>query len=366
MPTPTLTRPRLATAAVAAAAFAMPLLGLATPSQAATNDRGLFGAQDPTYDGAYRQGLAITGLAAADRDIPRAAVNWLRRQQCGNGSFVSYRQDPATPCPKPDPASFTGPDSNSTAFGAMALWVAGERGAARRAARYLRTLRNADGGFAYYRGGASDANSTGLALAALRTVPVKGAKQARTAGRQYLRSVQFRCSASPADRGLLSYQRTPKTPNLLASAQGTFGLVTAFPPSASGKGRTTPPLRCSGQERRSTSVRDAALDALQHALRRGGGLLPNQFGGGADYSTTAQALIALAAGTTKGKAVVTRSTKALKESATTYTGSKTATPNAGALGTLLNVTAVTGTNPKRFGGVNLGRELLGTMRRSRG
>ena len=35
-------------------------------------DAGLFGAQDPTFDGAYRQGLALAALAVG-RDHVRAA-----------------------------------------------------------------------------------------------------------------------------------------------------------------------------------------------------------------------------------------------------------------------------------------------------
>ena len=64
--------------------------------------------------------------------------------------------------PGPDPAAYSGPDSNSTAMAAMALRAAGENQAARAAVRYLRGIQNRDGGFPYYAGGTSDANSTGL------------------------------------------------------------------------------------------------------------------------------------------------------------------------------------------------------------
>lgn len=353
------TRPIVAAAAVA---LLVPALVAVPTGSAAATDGGLFGSQDPTYDGVYRQGLAITGLAAADRSIPHTAVKWLLRQQCGNGAFQPYRANLRVGCVRPDPTTFTGPDSNSTALGAMALWVADERDRARDAARYLRGLRNYDGGFAYYRGGLSDTNSTGLAIAALRSVRVRGAKAALIGARKYLRRTQLRCTAPAADRGLLSYQTSPKTANFLATAQGALGLVTTFPASITGNGRETPRLQCTSTARaRRTSVTDAAIDGLQRQLHTGNGLLPNQFGGGSDYSATAQAAIALASAG-RSKQTVRTAQRALRRNVDAYTAADTATPIPGSLGTLLNLTGVTGANPTRFGGVNLIRELRSTLR----
>jgi len=51
---------------IVTAACAALSLGLAAPALAApsSGDAGLYGAQDPTYDGVYRQSLAIIGLVA--------------------------------------------------------------------------------------------------------------------------------------------------------------------------------------------------------------------------------------------------------------------------------------------------------------
>ena len=59
----------------------------AAPSLPTPEDTGLYGSQDPTYDGAFREGLAIAGLVAVDRKVPKSAVSWLLAQQCSDGSF---------------------------------------------------------------------------------------------------------------------------------------------------------------------------------------------------------------------------------------------------------------------------------------
>ena len=111
---------RLTIALIAAVALAAGLVS--SPAHAAEPDtRGLFGIQDPTYDGVYRQSAAILGLTATSAPVPAPAVEWLLRQQCADGSFASYRPDPAQPCPAADPGNYTGPDTNSTAAAVMAL-----------------------------------------------------------------------------------------------------------------------------------------------------------------------------------------------------------------------------------------------------
>src|SRR3954469_17071619 len=69
---------------------------------------GLFGSQDPTFDGVYRQSLSIIVLDAAGANVPSAAVKWLKRQQCANGSFPSFRADVSAKCGSKD--------SNATAL----------------------------------------------------------------------------------------------------------------------------------------------------------------------------------------------------------------------------------------------------------
>ena len=60
-------------------------------------DAGLFGVQDPTFDGAFRQGLALAALkaagVAADQARLTAGISWLKKQQCANGLWQSYRAE---------------------------------------------------------------------------------------------------------------------------------------------------------------------------------------------------------------------------------------------------------------------------------
>ena len=88
-------------------------------------DKGLFGVQDPTYDGAFREGLALAALRAAHvpGDNPRvaAAVSWMTKQQCANGLWQAYRSNPATACAPANPNNFTGPDTNSTSLAVQGL-----------------------------------------------------------------------------------------------------------------------------------------------------------------------------------------------------------------------------------------------------
>ena len=177
----------------------------------ASADAGLFGSQDPTYDGVYRQGLALLALDAAGGAIPPSSVNWLIRQRCANGSFMAYRANLRIPCSAPSSTTYSGPDTNSTALAVVALNAVRRHGEADRAAKWLVSHQNPDGGWAYYPspGAATDANSTGLVMMALRAHGVSPvvvrSSRART-GYQALSALQSTCSAAPADRGGIAFQ----------------------------------------------------------------------------------------------------------------------------------------------------------------
>lgn len=129
------------------------------------NDAGLFGEQDATYDGAYRQALALLALKAAgttDAD----AVAWLKAEQCDDGGWMGDNPDPSAPCPSFDFDTFVGEDTNGTALAAQALVALGETPDHDPLA-FLATARNTDGGYGFVPGFASDANSTALAAQAL-------------------------------------------------------------------------------------------------------------------------------------------------------------------------------------------------------
>ncbi len=362
-------RARAVCAAVVVAVVALPVVPASAVGSlakaptavgaASSGDSGLYGAADPTFDGVYRQSWAIVGLRGVGSSVPARAVRWLASQQCGNGGFQSYRADTAAACAASDAASFSGPDSNSTALAVMALRSVGQRSRADRAVRYLSSLQNGDGGFTYYAGGDSDANSTGLAVAALRGSPqTKATKKRITRATGWLRSVQRRCAAG-SDRGLVPFQGGGPA-NYLASAQAALGLTTSLPARA--RKTKADKLGCrSGAQVGSVSTRNALLWGSAGALRAGGGAVANQFGSGSDISATAQMVIALGSArqypATVGKAV-----RVLKRTAADYTGSG-GQANPAALGTLLVVADVTPTTaPRSFGGVDLVAELRGTLR----
>ncbi|MGH8922421.1 MAG: hypothetical protein ACRD0H_29475, partial [Actinomycetes bacterium] len=140
-------------------------------------DAGLFGAADPTYDGAYRQGLSLAALGAAgvstNNATAAAAVHWLEGQECpgasangtSNGGWASYRASTVTACPNPDPNTFAGADTNSTALAMQGLVAAGAV-VSPEATGFLKTLQDADAGWGAF-GSPTDANSTSLVIQSL-------------------------------------------------------------------------------------------------------------------------------------------------------------------------------------------------------
>jgi hypothetical protein len=136
-------------------------------------DKGLFGAQDPTYDGAFRQGLALGALAAVH--IPKTdtrianAISWLANQQCSDGLWQSYRADTSVACDPADPNLFTGPDTNSTGWAVqgLAAWGVHPNDAGTLSA--LDAVQSSDAGFPYIAaaGQPSDPNSTALVIQAI-------------------------------------------------------------------------------------------------------------------------------------------------------------------------------------------------------
>ena len=142
-------------------------------------DAGLFGAQDPTYDGAFRQGLALAALKAVNTPRPdahvTAGINWLSKQQCTNGLWTSYRPHPTTPCPIANASTFTGPDTNSTGMAVQGLGAWGAKPLAHVTQQSLLKVQSSDGGFPFIAAAnqASDPDSTALVIQAL--IAVSGA-----------------------------------------------------------------------------------------------------------------------------------------------------------------------------------------------
>ena len=154
---------------------------LATQRTSGT-DTGLFGIQDPTFDGAYRQGLALAALAVVGKTSGTAVTQaeaWLSAQQCSDGGWTSYITS-ANPC-NGKPAQYAGPDTNSTAVAVQGLEAQHALGgaAATKALHFLTRAQDADGGWGYEPNtsrapGSTDPDSTALvfqALLALGTPP---------------------------------------------------------------------------------------------------------------------------------------------------------------------------------------------------
>jgi hypothetical protein len=185
---------------------------------------GLFGAADPMFDGAFRQGLSLLALHAVGRS-DTAAADWLVGQQCADGSWTPFRIDTTVPCPAVDPNTFSGPDTNSTSLAALGLKAQGRTAPATEGADALLAVRNADDawGFLAASDQATDANSTGVVLAALRAI-----KQSQDApGVAALLALQIGCDGDPADVGGIAFQSSPDglVPDVLATNQAILGLA---------------------------------------------------------------------------------------------------------------------------------------------
>jgi LPXTG-motif cell wall-anchored protein len=196
---------------------------LVTRLEATQQPSGLFGSQDATYDGAFRQGLSLLALHGVGVDNPSGAT-WLSDQQCADGGWTAFRADTSVPCPAADPVTFAGPDTNSSALAAEALNALGVTPAHDPVA-WFTSVRSTGGGFAYLGDPtqAADANSTGLVTQAL--LALNGSPD--TAGIAALEAFQAGCTAAVADRGGLAFQ-PPSTgdlvPDEVATVQGLWGL----------------------------------------------------------------------------------------------------------------------------------------------
>ncbi|MFF4396555.1 prenyltransferase/squalene oxidase repeat-containing protein [Streptomyces sp. NPDC001480] len=151
--------------AAAAPAMAAPATAASpSPSPSKTLPSGLYGSADPKYDGVWRQSLALLAQHTVGVRPAAEAVDWLVGQQCADGGFAAYRPDPAKTCE----ATGAQADTNSTAAAVQALEaLGGHDGEVRKAAAWLKTAQNKDGGWGYTPGSPSDTNSTSVVIGAL-------------------------------------------------------------------------------------------------------------------------------------------------------------------------------------------------------
>jgi hypothetical protein len=204
------------------------------------HDAGLFGAAEPTFDGAYRQGLALAALRIEGVQNARvnAGINWLSKQQCANGLWESYRAQTGQPCPAANATTFTGPDTNSTAAAVEGLAAWSRFPKKSLVLSSLAKIQSADGGFPFVAapGQASDPDSTALVIQALlaeqsapgSAVWKKGTNTPFTA----LASYQIGCS-SP-DFGAFEFPGSTAA-NVFATVQSVPALASKKLPVASSK-----------------------------------------------------------------------------------------------------------------------------------
>jgi LPXTG-motif cell wall-anchored protein len=140
--------------------------------------------------------------------------------------WTAFRPDTSTPCPAVDPATFTGPDTNSTALAVLGLHAQGVSSGVASALSALAGVRNAGGGWGDLARAdqATDANSTGLVLDAIFSVD--GAADPK--GISALLQLQVGCDAATADQGGIAFQPGAGgalVPDQMATVQATPALA---------------------------------------------------------------------------------------------------------------------------------------------
>jgi LPXTG-motif cell wall-anchored protein len=345
-------------ASTAVAAPLAPTAGTAAPiAIVAPTNVGLFGAQDPTYDGVYRQSLAILGLLDTGHLPDNPAVEWLLRQQCSDGAFTAYRANTSVAC-KP-----SAEDENATAIAIQALVALVKPTTTAVAA--LKHFQLANGGFydnTAFGPAASDANSTGLALSALAAAGVNPATVTSKTGKtadDYLRSLQIACTATTG-AGAYDFQgEATLHANDYATVQALLGeLGKAFPLSPTPPTGSVPACPTNVVDAATSAAAASSYLAARLAVTKGA--IPSAFGSGTDWTTTANAVIDLKAADA-GTTAIAPALTALQAGAKAYV--KTAGAFApGPLATLLMVAHVTSADPDAFGGVGLATALLSTER----
>ncbi|GHD29465.1 prenyltransferase/squalene oxidase repeat-containing protein [Streptomyces galbus] len=340
-----------AAAVIGAAAPALAASPSPTPSVAIPD--GLSGTADPTYDGVWRQSLALlaqdtAGVIPADR-----AVAWLTGQQCANGAFAAFRADPAKPCDAKLMA-----DTNSTAAAVQALTALGGHAAETgKAVTWLKSVQNADGGWGYNPGGASDANSTAVVTGALVAAGERPERVVKGGKSPYDALLTFALPCTGDGAGAFAYQ-PDKQGELTANADATAAAVL---------GALGQPLNASAAKAAASASGCAAPATPEQAARNGARYLSTALAKdhhlvsalpGAenqpDYGNTADAVVALAAAGHADEA--TAALRWLEANAPQWA----ARSGPAAYAQLVLAAHATGTDPRAFGSTDLVRLLDAT------
>lgn len=349
-------------------ALGVALLASSLASSPASASPGLFGSQDATYDGVYRQSLVIAGLRANKVAVPKAAVTWLNGQQCADGGFEAFRADTSVACVPGNPDLYAGEDTNASASAAIAFASLKDVKRAKRALAFLRSTQNADGGFPYYKGGLSDVNSTAMVLMAFTANGIKPASvhSGELTPIDFLITATVGCEGDASIRGGMAYMpAADKTVSVMATAQALAALASVSPwtnpVKPTKRSAVVPTLRCPGSlSDELPLLRDYVAGYSARLLAANDNLFLNPWGPGNDLTSTAWAVIGLAAAD-RAAAQATLSSKALRTNASTYVVDATGKPIAGRVGLLLLLVASRHESAKSFGGVNLVASALGAL-----
>ncbi|WP_328440931.1 terpene cyclase/mutase family protein [Streptomyces sp. NBC_00444] len=331
-----------------------PAVAAPSPSPSAAVPDGLYGSTDPTYDGVWRQSLALIAQIKSDVKPAAKAIDWLLGQQCANGAFAAFRAEPAKAC---DAKVMV--DTNSTAAAAQALSLAGDgdhMDVAVKAAQWLKSVQNKDGGWGYTPGGPSDANSTSVVIGALNAIG-QDPETAATDGKSpydALRELALPC----ADGGAFAYQPDKKG-KLTANADATAAAVLAMKGMSmeSAKTAADTDLACADATR-PTPDRAAANGAsyLAETVARDGHLKSALAGAKdqPDYGNTADAVVALAV--TGGPKTAQKPLTWLEQNSATWAEQN----GPAAYAQLILAAHATGADPRDFGGTDLVKQLNAT------
>ncbi|WP_217240599.1 prenyltransferase/squalene oxidase repeat-containing protein [Streptomyces sp. AC555_RSS877] len=347
-------------AAVLAAATAV--IGAAVPAVAADPSpstsqalpAALYGGTDPTYDGVWRQSLALLAQHTVGVKPAAKSVGWLTGQQCANGAFAPYRADPATAC---DPKLMV--DTNNTAAAVQALAALGGHDAVTgKAIAWLKSVQNKDGGWGYTPGGASDTNSTSVVVGALTAAGEKPQDVRKGEQGPYDALVKLALSCEGSDAGAFAFQPDKKG-ELAANADATAaGVVGAL-----GQGLVVEPAK----QAEAATCADSGYPSPQQAAANGAayltealakdGHLTSALPGSTDqpdYGNTADAVVALAA---QGQtAEAKKSLEWLEKNSDSWA----AQSGPAAYAQLIFAAHATGTDPRDFGGADLVKQLNAT------
>ena len=175
------------------------------------------------FSNGFGQALAVLALARTTEGVPAPAVDFLLDQQCDDGAFLLYYADEGGSC-----TDAAGGDPDATAFALMALAAVPSSEAVAAgiadATAHLLGQQEASGGFLGT--GAVNANTTGVAAAALRAVGQTGPADA---GAAFLATLLL--TEPCAELGALAYDTasfagglTDRSQWVRATAQGAIGL----------------------------------------------------------------------------------------------------------------------------------------------